>query len=62
MVFDFMMARGLTGPSVTEFISRDRNVTSNPNKYNSFRSGREKVENNVNSLDEGVGEETLGNV
>lgn len=63
MAFDFMIASGLLGILVNELISRDTDVTWDPNKYkyDSFRSDREKVENSVNSLCEGMSGEMIGN-
>lgn len=60
--FVFMMTSGLTGSSVNEFISRCNNsMTWDPNKYDNFRSGNEKVNNSVNSLGESTGGEMIGN-
>lgn len=61
MTFDFMMASGLICIPVKEFVSLDIDVvTWDPYKYDSLGSGAEKVENNMNSLSEGVREETIG--
>lgn len=48
------------GLPVNEFVSRHIDVTWDPHKYDSFRTGREKVENSVNSLIEGVGGKIIG--
>lgn len=46
-----MMASSFIGPLVNKFVSRDTNVTWDPNKYNSFKSGGEKVKNKMRHVE-----------
>lgn len=56
MTFDLTMISGLTDLPVNKFISPDVSVTWEPNKYD-VGTGEEKVENNVDFLNEDVGEQ-----